>query len=169
MLIRNTDKGSGIEAWRRLTRRYDPSTGAKKSSLLRHILTPGKCKLEDLSEKIEGWMELVNRYEPRRDSSGNRQTRADDIKMSIFEAMCPSETERHLQLNRSKFVDFNDMHSELSTCLYLETRVGVRLKKESLASNKRGEDDMDIGAFGKGKGKVGKFGKVKGKPDRGKV
>ena len=52
MIIRNTDKGNGIEAWRRLTRRYDPSTGAKKSSLLRHILTPGKCKLEELSEKI---------------------------------------------------------------------------------------------------------------------
>ena len=69
MIIRNTDKGNGIEAWRRLTRRYDPSTGAKKSSLLRHILTPGKCKLEELREKIEGWMELVNRYESRRDSS----------------------------------------------------------------------------------------------------
>ena len=167
MIIRNTDKGNGIEAWRRLTRRYDPSTGAKKSSLLRHILTPGKCKLEELSEKIEGWMELVNRYESRRDSSGNRQTLADDIKMSILESMCPSEIERHLQLNRSKFVDFNDMHSELST--YLETRVGVRLKIESLGSNKRGEDDMDIGAFGKGKGKGGKFGgKGKGKSDSGK-
>ena len=151
MIIRNTDKGNGIEAWRRLTRRYDPSTGAKKSSLLRRILSPGKCKLEDLSEKIEGWMELVNRYESRRDSSGSRQTLADDIKLSILESMCPSEIERHLQLNRSKFVDFTDMHSELST--YLETRVGVRLKIESLGSNKRGEDDMDIGAFGKEKGK----------------
>ena len=135
--------------------------------LLRHILTPGKCKLEELSEKIEGWMELVNRYESRRDSSGNRQTLADDIKMSILESMCPSEIERHLQLNRSKFVDFNDMHAELST--YLETRVGVRLKIESLGSNKRGEDDMDIGAFGKGKGKGGKFGgRGKGKSDSGK-
>ena len=97
----------------------------------------------------------------------NRQTLADDIKMSILESMRPSELERHLQLNRSKFVDFNDMHSELST--YLETRVGVRLKIESLGSSKRGEDDMDIGAFGKGKGKGGKFGgKGKGKPDSGK-
>ena len=167
MIIRNTDKGNGIEAWRRLTRRYDPSTGAKKSSLLRHILTPGKCKLEELSEKIEGWMELVNRYESRRDGSGHRQVLADHIKMSILESMCPSEIERHLQLNRSKFVDFNDMHAELST--YLETRVGVRLKIESLGSSKRGEDDMDIGAFGKGKGKGGKFGgKGKGKSDGGK-
>ena len=97
-------------------------------------------------------MELVNRYESRRDGSGHRQVLADDIKMSILESMCPSEIERHLQLNRSKFVDFNDMHAELST--YLETRVGVRLKIESLGSSKRGEDDMDIGAFGKGKEKA---------------
>lgn len=53
MIIRNTLKGNGLEAWKRLNRRYDPSTGAKKSSLLRRILTPGKCKLEELSEKIE--------------------------------------------------------------------------------------------------------------------
>ena len=44
-----------------------------------------------------------------------RQDLADDIKMSILEGMCPAEVERHLQLNRSKFPDFDDMHSELAT------------------------------------------------------
>ena len=62
------------------------------------------------------------------------------------------------------------MHSELAT--YLETRVGVKLKIESLGSSKRGEDDMEIGAFGKGgKGKgesKGKGGKSEGKEDKGK-
>ena len=41
VIIRNTEKGNGLEGWRKLNRRYDPATGAKKSSLLRHILTPG--------------------------------------------------------------------------------------------------------------------------------
>ena len=171
MIVRNVERGNGLEAWRRLNKRYDPATGAKKSALLRHILSPGRCKLEELSEKIEGWMELVNRYESRRDSSGNRQLLADDIKMSILEAMAPPEVERHLQLNRPRFMDFEDMHSELST--YLETRVGVKLKIESLGSSKRGEDDMDVGAFGKdgkgGKGKgKSKGGKGKGKGSKGK-
>jgi hypothetical protein len=52
----------------------------------------------------------------------------------------------------------------------LETRVGVKLKIESLGGSKRGEDDMEIGAFGKGgKGKgrsKGKGGKNKGKGDK---
>ena len=95
-------------------------------------MNPGKCKLEELSERIEGWMELVNRYESRKDSAGNRQSIAQDIKMSILESMCPPEVERHLQLNRSRFLDFDDMHAELAS--YLETRVGVKLKIESLGS-----------------------------------
>jgi hypothetical protein len=162
MILRNTEKANGLEAWRRINRRYDPSTGAKKSALLRHILNPGKCKLEELSERIEGWMELVNRYESRKDSAGNRQSIAQDIKMSILESMCPPEVERHLQLNRSRFLDFDDMHAELAS--YLETRVGVKLKIESLGSKPKGEDDMDIGGFGKGKGKKGgKGSKGKGK------
>ena len=115
MIVRNTERGNGFESWRRLNRRYGPSTGAKKSSLLRHILSPGRCKLEELSEKIEGWMELVNRYESQKPPTGTRQALADDIKMSILEGMCPAEVERHLQLNRSKFPDFDDMHSELAT------------------------------------------------------
>ena len=63
VIIRNTKKGNGLEGWRKLNRRYDPATGAKKSSLLRHILTPGKCKLEELNEKVEQWMELLYLYE----------------------------------------------------------------------------------------------------------
>lgn len=169
MIIRNCEKNNGLEAWRRLNRRYDPSTGAKKSSLLRHILNPTKCKLEGLNEQIENWTELLNRYEQRRDANGQRQTISDDIKMAVLESMCPPEVERHLQLNRSRFLDFEDMHSELST--YLETRVGVKLKVESLGLKPRGEDDMDVGAFDKGKGKSkGKSkGKAKGGKGKGKI
>ena len=46
MIVRNTERGSVFESWRRLNRRCDPSTGARKSSLLRHILSP-----EDVNSK----------------------------------------------------------------------------------------------------------------------
>jgi hypothetical protein len=105
------------------------------------------CKLEEQSERIEGWTVWVNRYGFRKSRAGTRQAFADDIKMSILEGMCPAEAERHLQLNRSKSLDFDDMHSELA--ISLETCVGVKLKMESLGSSKCGEGDMEIGAFGK--------------------
>ena len=105
----------------------------------------------------------MNRYGFRKSRAGTRQAFADDIRMSILEGMCPAEVERHPQLNRSKPLCFDDMHSELATCL--ETRVGAKLKIESLGSSKRGEGDTEIGAFGKGGEGKGK-GKGKGKEVR---
>ena len=34
MIIRNTDKGNGLEGWRKLVKRRDPVSGAKKSAPL---------------------------------------------------------------------------------------------------------------------------------------
>ena len=51
-------------------RRWDPLGGGKRRALLRHILVPGRCKLQDLPAGLEKWEELVRRYE-RSKSSGN--------------------------------------------------------------------------------------------------
>ena len=139
VIIRNTDKGNGLEGWRKLSRRYDPATGAKKSSLLRHILTPRKCKLEELNEKVERWMERLNRCEARRGTGGQRESLPDVFEMLILESMCPPEIERHLQLNGPRLMGFDDMHSELAT--YLETRVGLKLKIGNLGSTGKKDDD----------------------------
>ena len=155
VIIQNTERGNGLEGWRRLNRRYDPATGAKKSSLLRHTLTPGKHTLEELNEKVEEWMELLNRYEARRGTGGQREPLPDDIKMSILENMCPLEMKRHLQLNRPRLMDFDDVLSELAT--YLETRVGLKLKIENLGSTRKKDDDAtDVGGLNKGKAKNSK-------------
>lgn len=63
--------------------------------------------------------------------------------------MCPTETERHLQLNKSRYADYNDVCAEL--VLYLETRLGQRLRigdsaRSHIAS---GGDAMDLGNFQK--------------------
>ena len=135
-------------------------------------MTPGKCKLEELNEKVEQWMELLNRYEARRGTGGQRESLPDDTKMSILESMCPLEIERHLQVSRPRFMDFGDLHSELAT--YLKTRVGLKLKIENLGSTgKKDADAMDVGVLskgkpkGKGKGKyIGAFSKGKAKATR---
>ena len=58
-------KKNGLEAWRRLRGRFDPATGGRKRNLLRNVLNPGQCSLENLGSGIERWEELVARYEQR--------------------------------------------------------------------------------------------------------
>eukprot|EP00971_Amphidinium_carterae_P088616 1753444-Amphidinium_carterae.1 len=43
-VLRNAPVGAGlVEGWRRLVRRYDPSTSQRKRVMLRSILNPGKA------------------------------------------------------------------------------------------------------------------------------
>ena len=44
---------SGLEALRRLVRRWDPLSGGKRRSLLRQTLVPDRCKLQDLPAGLE--------------------------------------------------------------------------------------------------------------------
>ena len=153
-IIRAAGKGNGLEAWRRLCKRYDPSTGGRRRALLRSVLNPSRVnKIEELSAAVESWEEQVRQYENRRKPDGSRPTLDEDIRVAILESICPAEVERHLQLNQARFADYDEGRKELSS--YLETRIGLKLKPGS-SSNEQGPTPMDIGAFGgggKGKGK----------------
>ncbi len=140
--------------------------------MLRHLINPNKCaKMEELSHTIELWEEQLRLYEQRKRADGTRHTLDEEIKISVLEHLCPSELERHLQLNRARYVTYQDVRDEVS--LYLETRLGAKLKVGTAAQPSDESAPMDIGAFdkggkkGKGKGKDGK-GKNKGQKGKGK-
>ena len=164
-IVRSAGRGNGAEAWRKLVRRYDPSTGNRRRSMLRHVLNPQRVqKIEDLSHSIEKWEEALRLYEGRKRADGTRHVLDDEIKSSVLESMCPSDLEKHLQLNRARYSSYDDVKQEI--ILYLESRLGSRMKLDPNA--------MDIGGFGKeggkGKGKKGKGGKKgssKGKSGKG--
>ena len=52
-----------LEALRRLRKRYDPMTGARKRNLLRTIISPGRCSILELRAGIERWESYVSRYD----------------------------------------------------------------------------------------------------------
>ena len=52
-IVMNTTRGQGYEAYRRLARRWDPTTGGRRRNLLRIILQPGRSTLEGLSQAVE--------------------------------------------------------------------------------------------------------------------
>ena len=45
--------GEGLEAWRRLHKRWDPLTIGRARGLLREILSPGRAKLVELQGAVE--------------------------------------------------------------------------------------------------------------------
>ena len=156
---------SGLEAWRRLNRRYDPSTGGRKRNLLNSILHPGKAKLHSLSGMLDQWQERVRRYEQRKGESGERLQIPDDIEYGILESMLLDELEKHLMLNRARLNIFDDNLNEVA--LYVEARTGIRLQSDTVGGANYDPNAMDVGALnkgGKGKGK----GKGEGKDGKGK-
>ena len=159
-ITRNAGEGQGFEAWRRITRRYDPSTGGRKRNLLNQILKMSRSSLDKLSADIERWEDLVRNYERRKGASGDRLTLQDDIKCSVLEAMCPEQLEQHIQMNRHRLLNYAAVRQEVAS--YLETKTGAILNRGG--QSRRNEDDMDTSSFQKGNGKGGKGGG--GKPPK---
>jgi hypothetical protein len=163
-IVLNTGE-CGIESWRKLTRRYDPSTGGRKRALLNAILSPARSKMEDLPSNLEKLLDSIRLYERRKDASGNRTMLAEDIKINVIERLVPAELERHLVLNRDRFKTFEPMLSEIQS--YVEHATGNKIKvvnSQPYDAHGRGDDPMDVGSFGKdakgkGKGKKGAGGK----------
>ena len=174
-ITQNSGAGNGLEAWRRLHRRYDPATGGRKRVLLRSIINPGRCRLEDLGSALERWEELVVRYERRRDDSGRRSQVPEDIKMAALESLVPEDLEKHLFLNQSRLGTYELLRREITS--YLEARTGVKMKGINVRDKPREHDPnaMDVDSMvrdlkgrGKPKGGRGKGGKGKdGKGDKG--
>ena len=136
----------GLEAWRRLTKRYDPTGVNMQRSALQKVLHPGEAKMHDLSNAIEKWLHDVGRYEQR---AG--KTLDGEIKASILTELCPNPLRQHLQLNQSRLQSYEEVLAEITA--FVEQKHQAQAQKGQSTS-----DAMDIGAFG-GPGKA----KAKGK------
>ena len=85
--------GEGLEAWRRLHKRWDLLTMGRARELPREILSLGRAKLGELQGAVE---RLMRRYTQRRDArSGQRHTLAEGIRMEALEALLPEALGRH--------------------------------------------------------------------------
>ena len=76
-------KGNGLEAWRKLAKRWDPAVAGRSRKLLRSITNPKRSNMKNCLRAIQAWKALVSRYEKRRDANGALRTLAEDIKLSF--------------------------------------------------------------------------------------
>eukprot|EP00971_Amphidinium_carterae_P296721 5894488-Amphidinium_carterae.4 len=73
-LVMGAGAGQGLEAWRRLHRRWDPFTTGRARGLLREILTPGRAKLSELQGAVERLEDLMRRYCMHEEGHANRSS-----------------------------------------------------------------------------------------------
>ena len=140
-LVINTRSDDGLEAWRRITKRFDPVGPGRKRASLNKILSPGACKIHELMQHLETWKDQVQKYESR-----NKSKLQDDIKASVITEMCPPTLKDHIYLNSSRLGTYDEVLAEIT----------------AFAENKsaaRDVDAMDVGYLG---GKGGKGGKGRG-------
>ena len=139
-IVANSRKNP-LEAWRRLQKRHDPTTGGRKRNLLRTIISPGRCSLLEHQAGIERWESDVSRYEKKM-----KDKLDDEIKLAGLESLVPEELEKHLILNSNRLRTFEDARLEVMT--YVEAKFGLRIRdsKPSETGARGHSDPMDVDA-----------------------
>jgi hypothetical protein len=147
-LVIGAGAGNGAEAWRRVIKRWDPSISGRKNALLKQIISPPRCKAEELVGAWERWEEKIRKYEKRRTTSGERAQIASDILMAAFENLVPEDLENHLVLNRKRLNTYLAQKEEIQSIL--DSRIGSAIKEVSI---KPGKNETVVSSFGTSKGK----------------
>ena len=139
-IVANSRKNP-LEAWRRLQKRHDATTGGRKRNLLRTIISPGRCSLLELQAGIERWESYVSRYEKKM-----KDKMDDETKLAGVESLVPEELEKHLILNLNRLRTFEDARLEVVT--YVEAKFGLRIRdpRPSDTGARGHSDPMDVDA-----------------------
>ena len=170
-LVENVEKGRGLEAWRCLHKKYDPSTGGRKRVMLHALTNPERATYETLGGAIERWKALRGRYDRKKDQFGNRESLPESLAMNAMEKLVPKELETHLMLNYARFKCFEEMEREVVN--FVEAKLGAKLVLSSnFAKSSNAETiPMDVDSLvravsgtisslvNKGKGKSAQSGK----------
>ena len=160
--MKNIGSESGLEAWRELSRRYDPTIVNRRRNLMSTILSPGTFKVNELLVAIERWEEQVRQFEKRKNAYGERKQIDEEIKAGIMQQMCPDSLCNHLYMNASRFRNYNEIRMEITSFLEARNQSDTATPMDVGSMWKGGKGDK-----GKGKGKDFKGGKGKDKGHKG--
>ena len=94
MLLRNTRKGQGLEAWRKINKRFDPKSNSKNVTSMTTVISAGDPKnkakeLEEMPSKIEKFEEQCYQYETK-----SKKQLDDSLKVELPVKMSSSGLER---------------------------------------------------------------------------
>ncbi len=159
--------GDGVEAWRRLKARYDPTSETSQVNVLLQVLQPAKAKnVKDILPAIEKWEEGLRRQQ----TLTGLEPLPDGTKRALLIKICTAEVARHLQLNARHLDSYEKMRWEVMNFIQLiNPNDPMAMHVDHLAQD-YGDDydeEQEIyymhGEKGKAKGKGKSYGEYKGK------
>ena len=112
-IVKSAGEGQGLEAWRRLNRRWDPMATECSDQLWKRIQSLGRSRIEDLSLSIERLEDLFGAYLRKVKAEGDVADLDEDIQMVSLESLLPKEMAEHVQLNRRKLTNYTLLRAEI--------------------------------------------------------
>jgi len=153
-LLHNCDF-NGAEAWRRLSKRYSPSTPLRAMQLMIQVVNPGKSKnLKDIQNHIDRWEARVLALE--RDF---KEKVGSKMKAAILISMLPTELQNALIQQADKYEEYGPTKEKIISIV--EAKIAMKspddmdvdwLAKENEAWYGNQENDEEIDWLGKGGG-----------------
>ena len=124
---------NGLEAWRKIARRYDPRTPGTKRALLMQILN-NQCakKVGEVEANLLNIERLISRYESMTDEANKLP---DEVKATVIIALCHRELRDHLELCTGDMM-YDKIRAEIMN--------HVELKRDSIDKNIK---HMELDAF----------------------
>jgi hypothetical protein len=124
---------NGLEAWRKITRRYEPRTPGTKRALLMQILNNTSAKrVGDVEANLLHLEKLITRYESMTDEANKLP---DEVKATVIIALCHKELRDHLELSTGDMA-YDKVRSEIIN--------HVELKRDAIDKNVK---QMELDAF----------------------
>ena len=107
-IVKNSCRGVGLDAWRRLSKRYDPNNPQTNMHLLRKVLHPTRVGLTQLRAHVESWEEEYRLY---REKTG--EDISDSTQRVCLMSMCPEVLAQHLGMNTIRLDGYQGMKAEV--------------------------------------------------------
>ena len=115
-LVRKCFRTSGLDAWRRLVKEYEPNTPQANLRLLRKILQSGQQTLTGLRPAIETWERDISRYQNR-----TGETLNDSVRRLTSQSMCPQPLQEHIGFHAARLSSYQLVKEEIDA--YLDVKV----------------------------------------------
>ena len=115
-IVRNSNKGFGLDAWRRLCREYEPSTEQANFRILRRVLQPAQQSLDHLRMSIETWERETREYQDR-----SSEKLSDAVLRLTLQSMCPPSLQEHIEFHSNRLSNYKTLKQEIDSYLDIKT------------------------------------------------